>query len=657
MLTSCLIRAKLLIGVLIVMCCCRQAVTAQINFTANDAGRVPSYANSFLYGVNGGFYYSWDDQSLADIAAGNPAKGIKGAGIKTLRLFLPDSFLIQYNYDIRLDAFGYYASLGIKDNTVVLGGDATVGHRDSGYYQGCNQRALEFKNLYEPIWDYSGSGTPVNKNNYFATYIYEVVRRYKPYVKFWEIVNEPDMTGAAESWYNPTQPGNWWRNNPTACQLTNMYIPIYYYIRMLRIAYEVIKYLDPNAYVAPGGIAFPSFLDVLLRNTDNPVDGTATWEYPNTGGAFFDVISYHSYPMYDLRNYQQVNGVWQWVYSRHSDAAVDDVVKLKDQMDSVQMTRGYNNVTYPKKMFIVTETNLPSQATDWLLGSPDAQKNYLAKVMIRSQQHDLKQVYVFELGNVINSWETAVRIHDVMGLYDKLPGIGPINALGENTGVYRQQYTSGGVAFKTCSDALNGLHYNADRTAQMSLPPEVAGVTFTSDAGQNTYVLWARTSTDNSEVASAVYSFPDAMNVSPLLQKKSWDYTTTGLVSPIGSSGIVLTGEPIYLTETLSPLPLHNPDSLRNEVRPDRKFGVSLYPNPASSVASLQFTLTSPATVNVNVYDATGKWVMKVVNAEKFATGQHNIPVHVAGQLSPGVYYFRFDTNTRQVMKKLVIVK
>jgi len=86
---------------------------AQVNYTANDAGHVPVYTNTFLNGSNMGYYDSWDDETLSDIAAGNAAKNVKGAGVKTLHLPLPEDFLEQWGYDIRVPQFNHYASLGI----------------------------------------------------------------------------------------------------------------------------------------------------------------------------------------------------------------------------------------------------------------------------------------------------------------------------------------------------------------------------------------------------------------------------------------------------------------------------------------------------------------------------------------------------------------
>src|SRR2546423_9587779 len=274
---------------------------AQVNYTANDFGHVIPYTGYFQYGSNLGYYGpSWDDNSLADIAAGDPSKNVKGAGVKTLRLFLPEYFLEDWGYDVRIAEFNHYASLGIMNNEVTLEGPAPA-HKDNNKYDGCTDESKLFKNLYSDIWDGGANGTPVNDTNYFALYVYKTVSRYKFLTRFWEIVNEPDITYSGRGDLQPGEAGNWWENNPSVCDLENLKTPVFQYVRMLRIAYEVIKTVDPSAYVAPGGLGYPSFLDAILRNTDNPVDGSVTATYPLKGGAYFDLLSFHCYPYYYLK--------------------------------------------------------------------------------------------------------------------------------------------------------------------------------------------------------------------------------------------------------------------------------------------------------------------------------------------------------------------
>ena len=316
---------------------------AQVNFNAYTPGGVSPYNGNYLFGSNAGYYQSWNIYAMADIEAGNPARNIKGAGIKSLHQPLPESFFAAWGYDVYLNVFAYYNRLGIKDNTVWLE-TPTAAHKDNSVYPGCTVPSLLWSNLYEPIWDGGANGTPVNENNYLALYVYNTVTRYKQWVKFWEIVNEPDFDNAVNGWKSPGDPGNWWDNNPTACELVNLKAPIFNYIRTLRIVYEVVKSVDPSAYVSMAGVGYPSFLDAMLRNTDNPAGGTITSEYPFKGGAYFDCVSFHYYPMYDLR---YVDAGFHIIPTRYSDAAVDHYISRKKVLDSVLSTRGYNDISYP----------------------------------------------------------------------------------------------------------------------------------------------------------------------------------------------------------------------------------------------------------------------------------------------------------------------
>jgi hypothetical protein len=144
--------------------------------------------------------------------------------------------------------------------------------------------------------------------------------------------------------------------------------------------------LDPSAYVARG-LGHPSFLDAILRNTDNPVDGTVTAQYPLQGGAYFDVMSFHSYPAYSLKTWD--NSIMGFIYRRHSDAAASEYLSKMNSMKQVLINRGYNDITYPSKIFICTESNIgrmpfPDAAGVPMVGSDLAQKNYMMKAMVQS---------------------------------------------------------------------------------------------------------------------------------------------------------------------------------------------------------------------------------------------------------------------------------
>ncbi|MEP7278893.1 MAG: T9SS type A sorting domain-containing protein [Bacteroidota bacterium] len=622
-------------------------VSAQVSFNANSAGGVPTYTGNYLFGSNAGYYQSWNIFAMADIAAGNPGRNISGAGIKSMHQPLPEQFFADWGYDVYLNLFAYYNRLGIKDNTIWFEGP-TAAHKDNTVYPGCTTPSLLWSNLYEPIWDGGANGTPVNENNYLALYVYNTVTRYKQWVKFWEIVNEPDFDNGQNGWRPPGDAGNWWDNNPGACELVNLKSPVFNYIRMLRIVYEVIKSVDPTAYVSMGGVGYPSFLDVMLRNTDNPAGGTVTSEYPFTGGAYFDCVSFHYYPMYDLRYY---DGSGTLKFLRYSDAAVDQYISRKNTLAATLYHRGYNDTLYPKKIFICTENNIPRKPFGDFIGGDEAQRNYDMKAIVASQLNDIKQLYIFSIGDS-KDYANATDPFDVVGFYQNLNGKGPGENGNDTIGPYLQQYNSSGIAYKTFSDALSGFHTDTAQTAAMNIPAAVRGGAFRNAMGDHVYVLWAATTTDNSEAASATYSFPAAMNVPAQLNQRSWDYAQTNITSPVSSQFVTLSGSPTLLLAPLIVTAL-KPDSVRHAPAP--YFSVNLYPNPVRDRILIKLHLKKRESVAIRITDGTGQLVMQPAGNSIYNSGDNVIQVPLPPGLTTGIYYCRITAgNNDQVIRFMV---
>ena len=171
-----------------------------------------------------GYHPNWTDEQLADIAAGNPALNVTGAGCTTMRPALFEHFLEDWGYDVRMNAFDHYSSLNMNDNVVFIGYPSEAHREDVNYCDG--QRSEMFKNMYDPIWDNGENGTPVNDENYYALYLYKMVTRYKDHVKFWEVWNEPDLDLQGNGWKPSDMEGNWWTNDPQPCEFA-LRAPIY----------------------------------------------------------------------------------------------------------------------------------------------------------------------------------------------------------------------------------------------------------------------------------------------------------------------------------------------------------------------------------------------------------------------------------------------
>ena len=468
--------------------------------------RPSDLGGAFLYGSNMGYYAGWSDEQLAEVLIGNSAKNIAGAGVNSLRPAMYDYFVQQWGYDIRLNAFKTYQQLGGKDHAVFLNGPSDA-HRDQTKY--CNGvQSQTFANLYEPIWSSEGK---VNPNNYYANYVYHVVKTYGPYVKYWEVWNEPDFT----SNWSATQ--TWARTDPNPCDLSNFAAPIQSYVRMLRITFEIVKYLDKGSLVCVGGLGYPGFLDAILRNTDNPNDGSVNPDYPKKGGAWFDCLSYHVYPMYDLGS------------NRNSDAAAAAVVTHKNEFQAVLSKYSYDGTSNPEKAFIVTEVNIPRKAIDNYIGGDEVQRNFLIKAAIVAQKAGISALYIYGPAESA-SLTQATDPYQTMGLYQNM-----------TSSPYQANITPGGIAWRTISLLLKDRQYDPAKTADLHLPSHVNGGAFyAADDQSYVYALWAKTN-GTSETATAKYSFPASFNLTTATQF-DWKNKQTKV-----SGTMTLTGTPVFI--------------------------------------------------------------------------------------------------------------
>jgi hypothetical protein len=124
--------------------------------------------------------------------------------------------------------------------------------------QSCSEGMRPPALLYEPIFadgtDVPAAGKELNPHNFWARFVHESVSRYRPggtaglTVRHWEIWNEPDL---CEFWTGSARE----------------------YARLLKVAYIVIKRVDPQATVIWGGLAhhenqgfLPALVDTLRRD-------------------------------------------------------------------------------------------------------------------------------------------------------------------------------------------------------------------------------------------------------------------------------------------------------------------------------------------------------------------------------------------------------
>ncbi|MEM0994937.1 MAG: T9SS type A sorting domain-containing protein, partial [Bacteroidota bacterium] len=494
-----------------------------------------------------------------------------------------------------------------------------------------------------PIWDGGANGTPYNDDNYYAAYLYKTVTLYKDYVKFWEIWNEPDYSFTANSIEQPGEDGNWWENNPDPCDY-DIHAPVFHYVRLLRISYDIIKTVDPEAYVAIGGIGYPSFLDAVLRNTDNPNNGTVTGEYPLKGGAYFDVLSYHSYPHIDNSLRKWNNGVGGFVYFRHTDAAVQGMLRLQSRFREVLHRYGYDGATYPRKEWILTEANVPRKPVNRDFGSDEVQRNFIIKALIESQKNDIHQFHIFTLGDKFD-YERAKEIYDeyhIMGLFKNMFKADP----------YRQKPNDVAIAYKTTAEVLHEMRYDQSAFERLQLPDGINGGVFKGERGKPVYVLWAETKTDKSESSLRVLNFKDLAGINKLA-KKEWDYAFSGDSTIVDARYVSLTGEPAFFTEVGG---LNDDDPDTDPRDPANPYTIEVYPNPFLVELNISFRLAIADQVNMTIVDHIGRPIKTLLSAETLDAGNYTWQLN-GDIFRPGIYFLKYSTSRTTQTKKVLLIR
>jgi hypothetical protein len=492
-------------------------------------------------GVNMGYHEGRNDFDLSNLMGGNDSMKIEGVGATTARQALTEKVLDSdlWDYDIKIGALEHAKERGII-NQLVFVGYPKEAHRDKKEYCDGVQSEL-FANLYEDIWDDGQDGTPYNDENYYAAYLYKTVSIYKDYVKVWEIWNEPDLTKSRSAYAKNEESGSWWSENPNPCDLA-IKAPITHYVRMLRISWEVIKTIDPEAYVAIGGIGYPSFLDAILRNTDEPERGTVTGNFPLKGGAYFDVASYHTYPHMDnsIRKWDNKKG--DFTFTRTSDAAVKGVFTRKQELNDVLVKHGYDGKQYPKKEWIISEFNVPRKPLQYDFGSDELQRNFLVKMFVEAQKQGIRQIHVYNLADIVPA-SKAIKPYDeiaVMGLYEHIVG----------NDQYPPKLTELGKAFQFINKAMKAYTFDSVTTQKITELEGVNGGVFKNQYGKRAFVLWAETpeGQDLSEKASKTVDLSKIIYSKRLVAQPLSQFENIGKsLRAAANNEVQLSGEPMLI--------------------------------------------------------------------------------------------------------------
>lgn len=514
--------------------------SSNVTPTANDLSSYKPYTGQYAFGMNPGFYEGsgkWSTQQVCAIG--------KNIGVGSFRMLLYNNILEQSGYNCLVNDYEYITkTLGAKDLACMIGGVSPTNawnpfNQTSTWNGQVIQEANMWKGMYEPIW----KGDSINTANTFADYLKRTIDVYGKYIKFWEICNEPDFSYSNGGWLadvDPTNKSTWFYRDPAPEELINIRANVQYYIRLLRISWEVIKKYYPDSYVCTGGLGNRSFLASLLRNTDNPDSGKVTTDYPLKAGAYFDVISFHDYPEFSPLMKAWNNTTGSVDFFRHSDNLVKGHLQIKKWMDSISRLNGYDGVKMPAKQFICTETGAGRNMDGDNYGGNIVQLNYMIKTQVKTMMDQqinpltkIAQMYWFQTGDY------ATQAHwDLFGLY---------KWFGNNT-YPNAELADQGIAFKTTAALLKGKIFDTAKTKTLNLPASVDGGAFKDSSGNYVYCLWAKTTTDLSEVASATVTLPSC-------KRTEWNGTASN-----ASGQVTLSATPSFFEPSVVVTPIPVPD-------------------------------------------------------------------------------------------------
>jgi len=300
-------------------------------------------------------------------------------------------------------------------------------------------------------------------------------------------------------------------------------------------------------------------------------------------------------------------------------------VKRKREFEEVLLKYGYNGQQFPTKEWICTETTIPRVKFDDNMGSELAHTNYIIKSLVAAQKEKLHQYHIYTMADS-KTVAKATGPYDLMGLFYAIQDVEP----------YQHTPTVGGIAYKTTSELLYGWRYDAEQTARLKLPSTIDGGAFRNSKGEFTYVLWAKTTTDESELVSATLTFPKVFNFKQL-KRMEWNFSETKEVKKVSALYVQLNGAPSFFRAS-------------NE-EPIISAGLNPFVR-LEETNSVSLLLPNASQVSINILNNKGLLIKKIIQAKALMSGTHRFPFQIR---KPGVYIIQTEIDGKKALKKVVL--
>ncbi len=91
------------------------------------------------------------------------------------------------------------------------------------------------------------------------------------------------------------------------------------------------------------------------------------------------------------------------------------------------------------------------------------------------------------------------------------------------------------------------------------------------------------------------------------------------------------------------------------DVQPSNYILEQNYPNPFNPATTIRYSLPDAGTVSLKVYNLVGQEVATLINGYQ-PVGQYNVTFN-GSNLSSGVYFYRLESGSYNVVKKMMLVK
>ena len=91
------------------------------------------------------------------------------------------------------------------------------------------------------------------------------------------------------------------------------------------------------------------------------------------------------------------------------------------------------------------------------------------------------------------------------------------------------------------------------------------------------------------------------------------------------------------------------------EAKTSKQIALTNYPNPFNPQTHINVILQEPGYIQLDIYDARGKFIRNLFDGYQ-QSGNHSI-LFKAGQLASGFYFYRLQSNGRNLIQKMLLLR